>query len=53
MIYRMVGGLGFPIVVAVYHMIYQERTLRKLTEAIQSLREAYINGSKKYIKTEV
>ena len=43
-IYRMIGGLGFPIVVALYHMIYQERTLRNLTTAINRLTD-YIFGN--------
>lgn len=41
-IYQWVSSLGFPIAVAVYHMIYQERTLRKLTEALNSLKDCIV-----------
>lgn len=35
----LITGVGFPIVVALYHMVYLERSLRRLTEAIARLTE--------------
>lgn len=34
-----IASLGFPIFVAVYLLIYQKRTLEKLTDAINHLSE--------------
>lgn len=46
-IQTLIGSYGFPIIVAMYHMIYQERTLRKLTVAIDSLKDAFYNSQNK------